>query len=50
MAEYFRRILCNLLGGEMERGEIPNGMEWVEKLVKDICYFNPRNYFGWHQT
>ena len=31
----------------MEKGEIPNDMERVGKLVKDICYFNARNYFGW---
>lgn len=45
--EYFRRILCNLFGEEMEYGELPNDMEWVGKIVKDICFYNARSYFGW---
>ncbi|MDE3251761.1 MAG: glucuronate isomerase [Bacteroidota bacterium] len=45
--EYFRRILCNLFGEEIENGEMPNDIEWVGKVVKDICYYNARNYFGW---
>ncbi|MEN9684746.1 MAG: hypothetical protein RLZZ28_532 [Bacteroidota bacterium] len=45
--EYFRRILCNLFGEEIENGELPNDMEWVSKIIKDICYYNARNYFGW---
>lgn len=45
--EYFRRILCNLFGEEMENGELPDDMEWVASIVKDICYRNARNYFGW---
>lgn len=45
--EYFRRILCNLFGEEIENGELPNDIEWVGKVVKDICYYNARNYFGW---
>jgi glucuronate isomerase len=45
--EYFRRILCNLFGEEMENGEIPNDKEWVGKIIQDICYNNAKNYFGW---
>ena len=43
--EYFRRVLCNLLGEEIERGELPNDMEWIGKLVSDISYHNAKNYF-----
>lgn len=45
--EYFRRILCNLFGEEIENGELPNDTDWVGRVVKDICYYNARNYFGW---
>ena len=45
--EYFRRILCNLFGEEMENGELPNDLEWTGKIIKDICYYNAKNYFGW---
>lgn len=44
--EYFRRVLCNLFGRDIEKGELPDDTEWVGKLVKDICYFNARRYFG----
>lgn len=43
--EYFRRVLCNLLGDEIKRGELPNDMEWIGKLVSDISYHNAKNYF-----
>lgn len=43
--EYFRRILCEMLGGEMEKGCIPNDMEWVGSLVKAISYTNASRYF-----
>jgi glucuronate isomerase len=43
--EYFRRILCNLLGGWVDRGELPNDMELLGKIVKDICYNNANRYF-----
>jgi glucuronate isomerase len=45
--EYFRRIVCNLFGEEIENGELPNDIEWTGKIIKDICYNNARNYFGW---
>ncbi len=44
--DYFRRILCNLLGTDMERGEIPNDMPLVGGMVQDICYNNAKRYFG----
>ncbi len=43
---YFRRILCNYLGGLMERGEITQNIELVGKVVKDICYNNAIAYLG----
>jgi glucuronate isomerase len=45
--EYFRRLLCNLFGEEIEKGELPNDVAWVGKIVQDICFYNARNYFGW---
>jgi glucuronate isomerase len=44
--EYFRRILCNLLGSEMENGQIPDDDKWIGKIVQDICYNNAKAYFG----
>ncbi len=44
--EYFRRILCNLIGTDVENGELPNDMELLENLVKNISYFNAKTYFG----
>ena len=43
--EYFRRILCNLLGDEIKRGELPNDMEWIGKMVSDISHHNAKEYF-----
>lgn len=44
--EYFRRILCNILGGEMDQGLLPNDMELVGDMVRDICTNNAIRYFG----
>ncbi len=44
--EYFRRILCNLLGREMTDGLLPNDFELVGGMVRDICYNNAEKYFG----
>ncbi len=44
--EYFRRTLCNLLGADMARGEVPNDYKLVGAMVKNICYANARDYFG----
>lgn len=43
--EYFRRILCNLMGQDVENGELPADMEWLGKLVKDISYTNASEFF-----
>ncbi len=43
--EYFRRVLCNLLGSEMERGELPADRELVGAMVREICFSNARGYF-----
>jgi len=48
--EYFRRILCNLFGEDITNGEMPNDMEWVGKVVRDICYYNARQYFNFQQA
>ncbi len=45
--EYFRRILCNLLGEEIEHGELPNDIPWIGKVLQDICFYNAKNYFNW---
>jgi glucuronate isomerase len=45
--EYFRRILCNLMGEEIEDGELPQDLDWIGKIVQDICYRNAKTYFGW---
>jgi len=44
--EYFRRILCDLFGKDIENGELPNDIKWTGKLVQDICYNNTKNYFS----
>ena len=43
--EYFRRILCNLFGEDIENGELPNDTAWTGKIIRDICYNNAKNYF-----
>ena len=44
--EYFRRILCNLLGKWVEDGEYPKDMEMLKTIASDISYYNAKNYFG----
>ena len=44
--EYFRRILCNLIGNDVENGEVPADIEFLGKMVQDISYNNAQNYFG----
>lgn len=46
--EYFRRILCNLFAKDVENGELPNDIDWIGKLVKDISYRNAKSYFQFH--
>ena len=48
--EYFRRILCNMLGNDMENGLLPNDFELVGHLVADVCYHNARRYFGFYEN
>lgn len=43
--EYFRRILCNLLGEEVEKGFWPNDKKWLGQMIEDISYNNARHYF-----
>jgi glucuronate isomerase len=44
--EYFRRILCDMLGRDIEAGRIPNDLAWTGEVVRDICYRNAVRYFG----
>lgn len=44
--EYFRRILCNLLGTWVEENKVPRDMDLLEKYVRNICYENAKRYFG----
>lgn len=43
--EYFRRLLCSMLGRDMESGMVPNDVAMVGAMVQDICYHNARDYF-----
>lgn len=43
--EYFRRILCNIFGDDMSRGELPNDINGVGQVIQNICYHNAKNYF-----
>lgn len=43
--DYFRRILCNQIGQLVEHGEYPNDLEYLGKMIENICYFNARSYF-----
>jgi glucuronate isomerase len=44
--EYFRRILCNLLGEDVQKGELPDDMEWLGQVVQKISYYNAKEYFN----
>ncbi len=44
--EYFRRVLCNLLGSDVEKGLLPADMKLLGKMVENISYYNARNFFG----
>ena len=44
--EYFRRILCNLIGEDVEKGELPNDINFLGKVVQDVCYNNAKSYFN----
>jgi glucuronate isomerase len=46
--EYFRRILCNLLGRDVENGELPaSELPFIGEMVEDISYYNAKKFFGW---
>jgi glucuronate isomerase len=47
--EYFRRILCNLIGRDVSNGELPADEKWLGKIVADICYYNARSYFNFEE-
>ena len=44
--EYFRRILCNLIGNDLEKGELPDDMTLLGKMIEDISFNNAKKYFG----
>lgn len=44
--EYFRRILCNHLGNEIDKGLIPDDDALLKTVIQDVCYYNAKNYFG----
>jgi glucuronate isomerase len=44
--EYFRRILCDLLGADVESGRLPARRDWLDRLVADVCGANARAFFG----
>ncbi len=46
--EYFRRILCNLIGGEADRGELPDDFDTLAALIRGVCYENAKSYFGFN--
>lgn len=45
--EYFRRLLCNLFGNDMEEGELPHDFNWIGGIIQDICFNNAVAYFNW---
>lgn len=44
--DYFRRLVCNIFGNEIEQGVLPNDLALIGSTIADISYFNARNYFG----
>jgi glucuronate isomerase len=44
--EYFRRVLCNLIGSEIEKGELPGDHGLAGRMIRGICYGNARAYLG----
>ena len=43
--EYFRRILCNVIGNDVKQGIVPNDIEYLGQMVQNICYYNAKEYF-----
>jgi glucuronate isomerase len=44
--DYFRRLVCNLLGDDVRAGRVPDDRELLGRLVRDVSFFNARDYFG----
>ena len=46
--EYFRRLLCNMIGNDIEKGLLPvSEITLIGQMIEDICYYNAKRYFGW---
>jgi glucuronate isomerase len=43
--EYFRRLLCNLIGRDIDKGLLPRDMKLLGALVREVCFTNARDYF-----
>ena len=43
--DYFRRILCNLIGKDVHNGLLPDDMDWLGQMIENISYFNAKNFF-----
>lgn len=43
--EYFRRILCEMIGEWVEKGEVPNDLNLLGKMIENICFNNAKHYF-----
>jgi glucuronate isomerase len=43
--EYFRRLLCNIFGSDIQRGRLPADLPWIGQVIQDICYHNAKRYF-----
>ena len=48
--DYFRRILCNVIGNDAEKGLIPDDIELLSHLIEKICYLNTKNYFRYDES
>jgi len=44
--EYFRRVLCNLIGKDVENGQLPSDYDLVGGMVRNICFKNAKDYLG----
>ncbi|MBV9961958.1 MAG: glucuronate isomerase [Parafilimonas sp.] len=45
--DYFRRILCNVIGNDIEKGELPNDLNWLGEMLINISYYNAKHFFNW---
>jgi glucuronate isomerase len=48
--EYFRRILCDLFGTDIENGELPDDLPWTGQIIQNICYGNAKSYFAFENA